>query len=69
MARVGQTYYRVLPTLNEDVLSPQLLGNVKTCSVGVSTSRNPEKGAHTPSWPNGLIIITVIIVVIRLLGC
>jgi hypothetical protein len=30
---------------------------VKTFAVEVETSRTPEEGAHSPSWPNGLIII------------
>jgi hypothetical protein len=25
-------------------------------------SRTPEKGTHSPSWPNGLIIISIIII-------
>jgi hypothetical protein len=25
----------------------------------VHTSRAPEEGTHSPSWPNGLIIITI----------
>jgi hypothetical protein len=30
----------------------------------VNTSRAPEEGAHSPSWPSGLIIIIIIIVII-----
>jgi hypothetical protein len=30
----------------------------------VNTSRTPEEGAHSPSWPNRLIIISIIIVII-----
>jgi hypothetical protein len=33
---------------------------VKTCAIDVNTSRTPKEGAHSPSWPNGLIIITII---------
>jgi hypothetical protein len=52
------TYYRVLPALNEDVPTPQLrVSDVKTYATDVNTSRAPEKGAHSPSWPNVLIII------------
>jgi hypothetical protein len=32
-------------------------GYVKTYAVDVNTSHTPEEGAHSPSWPNGLIII------------
>jgi hypothetical protein len=28
---------------------------------GKTTSYTPEEGAHSPSWPNGLIIIIVLI--------
>jgi hypothetical protein len=28
----------------------------------VNTSRTPEEGAHDPSWPNGLIIIVIIVI-------
>jgi hypothetical protein len=36
---------------------------VKTYAVNVNTSRAPEEGAHSPSCPNGLIIIIVIIII------
>jgi hypothetical protein len=29
--------------------------------LDVNTSRTLEEGAHSPSWPNGLIIIIIII--------
>jgi hypothetical protein len=29
--------------------------------MDVNTSPTPEEDAHSPSWPNGLIIITIII--------
>ena len=32
---------------------------VKTHVIDVNTSRTPEAGAHSPSWPNGLIISTI----------
>jgi hypothetical protein len=36
---------------------------VKTYAVDVNTSCTPEDGAHSPSWPNGhIIIITMAIV-------
>jgi hypothetical protein len=31
-------------------------------SINVNTARTPEKGAHSPSWPNGLIAIIIIII-------
>jgi hypothetical protein len=34
---------------------------VKTNAVDVNTSRSPEEGAHSPGWPNRLIIIIIII--------
>jgi hypothetical protein len=35
---------------------------VNTYAVDVYTSRTPEEGAHSLSWPNGLIIIIIIII-------
>jgi hypothetical protein len=51
-------YYRVLPALIEDVPTLHGRGNrAKTYVIDVSTSRTPEEGAHSPSWPNGLVIL------------
>jgi hypothetical protein len=36
-------------------------GYMKTYALDVKTSHTPEDGAHTPSWPNRLIIILVIL--------
>jgi hypothetical protein len=33
--------------------------------VDVNTSRIPEEGAHNPRWPNGHIIIVIIIYATR----
>jgi hypothetical protein len=27
--------------------------------IDVNTSRTPEEGAHSPSWPNGLIVVII----------
>jgi len=35
---------------------------VKIYAIYVNTSRTPEEGAHSPSLPNGLIIIIIIII-------
>jgi hypothetical protein len=35
-------------------------GYVKTYVVDVNTSHTPEEGAHSPTWPNGLVIINII---------
>jgi hypothetical protein len=32
-------------------------GYVETYVIDVNTSHTPEEGAHSPSWPNGLVII------------
>ena len=45
---------RVLPTHNKDVPTPQCQVYVKIYVIDVNTS---EEGAHSPSWPNGLLII------------
>jgi hypothetical protein len=37
---------------------------VKTYVIDVNASRTSEEGAHSPSWPNGLIIIIIIIFII-----
>jgi hypothetical protein len=37
---------------------------VKTYAVDVYISRTPKEGAHSPSWPNGLMIFIIIIIVI-----
>jgi hypothetical protein len=37
-------------------------GYVKTYVIDVDTSHTPEEGAHSPSWPNRVIIITIIII-------
>jgi hypothetical protein len=42
----------------QDRLCVNIKGYVKTRVVDVvNTSRTPEEVAHSPSWPNGLIII------------
>jgi hypothetical protein len=33
---------------------------VKKYAVDVNTSRTPEEGAHSPSWPNGLMMMMMI---------
>jgi hypothetical protein len=50
----------VLPAHNEDVPTPQWRGHVETYAVDANTSRIPEEGAQSPSWPNGLLIIIII---------
>ena len=35
-------------------------GYVKTDVTDVNTSHTPEEGAHTPNWPNGLVIVIII---------
>ena len=32
---------------------------VFTYVIDVNTSYTPEEGAHSPSWPNGLILIII----------
>jgi hypothetical protein len=32
---------------------------LKTYVIDVDTSRTPEEGANSPSWPNGLVIIII----------
>jgi hypothetical protein len=32
-------------------------GHVKRDMIDVDTSRASEEGAHSPSWPNGLILL------------
>jgi hypothetical protein len=39
---------------------------VKIYAIDVNTSRIPEEGAHSPSWPNRLIIIIIVIIRITL---
>jgi hypothetical protein len=54
------THYRVLPALHEDVPTSQWRGSYeKTYLINVNTSRTLEEGAHSPSWPNGIIIISI----------
>jgi capsular polysaccharide biosynthesis protein len=36
---------------------------VKIYAVDVNTSRTTEEGAHSPSWPHGLINIVITIIV------
>jgi hypothetical protein len=37
---------------------------VKTYVIDVNTSITyPEEGAHGPSWPNGLIVIAITIII------
>jgi hypothetical protein len=38
---------------------------VKACAVDVNTSRTPEEGTHSPSWPTVFIIIIIIIIIIN----
>jgi hypothetical protein len=40
---------------------------VKTYAVDVNTLRTPEEGAHSPSWPNGLILIIIINIIISII--
>jgi hypothetical protein len=52
----------VTPARTEDV--PGLLherGYVKTYVIDVNTSSIPEEGSYSPSWPNGVIIIIIIL--------
>ena len=49
------------PALNEDVLTPQRQGYVNIYTVDVNTSCASEEGAHSPSGPNGLIVVITII--------
>jgi hypothetical protein len=37
---------------------------VETYAVDVIKSRTPEDGAHGPSWPNGMIILIIITIII-----
>jgi hypothetical protein len=46
-----------------DVPTPQRRGYVKTYVIYVNTSRTPEEGAQSPSWPDGLFIIIIIIII------
>jgi hypothetical protein len=58
----------LLLAINEDVPSPQLQERryVKTYMVDrMNTSRTPEEGARTLSWPNGRIVIINIIIIIN----
>jgi len=32
--------------------------------IDVNTSHTPQEGAHSPTWPNGLIVIIIIIMII-----
>jgi hypothetical protein len=34
---------------------------MKRYAMDVNTSCTPEEGAYTPSWPNGIVNITIII--------
>jgi hypothetical protein len=49
------TYYKVLPALNEEVLSPQCRRYVKTYVIDVDASHTSEEDPYSPSCPNGLI--------------
>jgi hypothetical protein len=54
------TNYKVLPAHNEDVPTHQSHENyVNTYTMDVNTSRTPEEGAYSPSWPNRLILIII----------
>jgi hypothetical protein len=55
------TYYRVLP-------DSSVKGDMKTHVIDGDISRTPEEGAHTPSWPNGLLIIIIIIIIIMIIN-
>jgi hypothetical protein len=37
---------------------------VTTHAIDVNTSRTPEEGAQSPSWPNRLLINIIIIIII-----
>jgi hypothetical protein len=37
----------------------EVMSHVKTYVIDVNTSRTFEDGAHSPSWPNGLIFIII----------
>jgi hypothetical protein len=41
---------------------------VKRYAIDVNTSRTPEEGAHSRSWPNGLVIIIICHVLLVSLG-
>jgi hypothetical protein len=34
---------------------------VKTVVIDADTSRTPEEGAHSPSWPNGVILLLLLL--------
>jgi hypothetical protein len=41
-----------------------MTGYVITYAIDVNTSRTHKEGAHSPSWPYGLIIIFIFIIII-----
>jgi len=47
-------------------VTPLLPPNVKTYVIDVNKSHTLEEGAHSPSWPNRLIVIVIIVIVIIL---
>ena len=42
-------------------------GYVKTDVIDGDTSHTPEEGAHSPSWPNRLIIFIFIVIILNLI--
>jgi hypothetical protein len=46
---------RVLPAHNEDDSTTPCRGYLKAYAVDVNRSHTPGEGAHSPSWPHGLI--------------
>jgi hypothetical protein len=47
-------------TLPGGCSNPHSDSYTKEYTIDVNTSRTPEERAHSPSWPNGLIIINII---------
>jgi hypothetical protein len=45
------------------------MGYIKTYMFDVYASHTPEEDAQSPSWPNGLIIIVVSIIIIIIERC
>jgi hypothetical protein len=46
--------------MESDVALPRY---VKAYAIDVNTSHTPQEGAHSPSWPTGLILIIIISIV------
>jgi hypothetical protein len=47
--------------MESDVALPRY---VKAYATDVNTSHTPKEGAHSPSWPTGLILIIIIISIV-----